>query len=74
LISKKDRIKTKTIRKINKFTINEFKNKLSVELWQDIFENPYMDVNSKFNSCLKVYLQIINSSFPKKKGTRKTIM
>jgi hypothetical protein len=32
-----------------------------------------MDVNSKFNSFLNVYLQIINSSFPKKISTRGTI-
>jgi hypothetical protein len=47
LIAKKDSIKTKCIRQINKFTIKEFKNKLSEELWQDIFENLYKDVNSK---------------------------
>jgi hypothetical protein len=62
---KKDSIKTKSITQINKFTINEFKNKLSEELWKGILENPCMDVNIKFNSFLKVYLQIINSSFPK---------
>jgi hypothetical protein len=54
LVNKKYSIKTRTIRIINKTTINAFKNKLSEELWQDIFENLYMDANSKLNSFLNV--------------------
>jgi hypothetical protein len=54
----------RTMRKINKRTTN-FINKLSQELWQNIFGNSNLDVNSKFNSFLNTYLQIFDSCFPK---------
>jgi hypothetical protein len=57
----------RTIRKINKYTTTDFTNKLSEELWQNIFENSHLDVNNKFNSFLNSYLQIFYSCFPKTK-------
>jgi hypothetical protein len=55
----------KTIRKIDFNSINEFKNKLSSELWQNVFENYNNYVDSIFNSFLNTYLQIFYSCFPK---------
>jgi len=57
--------KLKTIRKINKFRISDFTDKLSSESWDSIFNSE--DVNAMFNSFLNIYLRIINSSFPLKK-------
>jgi hypothetical protein len=56
----------RTMRKINKHATTDFINKLSQELWQNIFGNSNLDVNGKFNSFLKTYLQIFDSCFPKK--------
>ena len=56
----------KTIRKIDFNSINEFKDKLSSELWQNVFENVKNDVDTIFNSSLNIYLQIFYSCFPKK--------
>ena len=56
----------KTVRKIDCNSINEFKDKLSSELWQNIFENDNSDVDSICNSFLNVYLQIFYSCSPKK--------
>ena len=39
---------TITLRKINFNTINEFKDKLSSEPWQNVFENDNNDVDSIF--------------------------
>jgi hypothetical protein len=50
--------KSKTIRKIDFNSINEFKDKLSSEPWQNVFENDNNDVDSIFNSFLHTYLQI----------------
>ena len=61
----------KTIRKIDFNSINEFKDKLSSELWQNVrvFENVNNDVdiifNSFLNTYLHTYLQIFYSCFPK---------
>jgi len=55
----------KTIRKIDFNSINEFKDKLSSELWQNVFEN-VNDVDTIFNAFLNTYLQIFYSCFPKK--------
>jgi hypothetical protein len=46
-------------------TINEFREKLSNELWQNVFENDNNDVHRIFNSFLNTYLQIFYSCFPK---------
>jgi hypothetical protein len=59
--------KVKNIRKITNYSIMEFKNKLSEESWQSIFENTSNDVNNKFNIFLNIYLQIFHSSFPIRK-------
>jgi hypothetical protein len=60
--------KTKIIRKINSYSVMEFKDKLSGESWQNVFENTNRDVDSIFNSFLNTYLQIFNSCFPKTKA------
>jgi hypothetical protein len=57
--------KLKTIRKINKFTISHFIDKLSCESWDSIFNSE--EVNALFNSFLNIYLRIFISSFPLKK-------
>jgi len=56
----------KTIRKIDFNSINEFKDKLSSDLWQNVSENVNNDVDTIFNSFLNTYLQIFYSCFPKK--------
>ena len=55
---KKNKHKRKplVIRKINSNTINEFKDKLSNELWQGVFEHNDDDVNSIFNSFFECLL------------------
>jgi len=71
LNSKRKNYKTITIRKIDFNSINEFKDKLSSELWQNVrvFENVNNDVdiifNSFLNTYLHTYLQIFYSCFPK---------
>ena len=66
LNSKRNNYKTITITNTNFNSINELKDKLSSELWQNIFENDNKDVDSIINSFLKTYLQIFYSCFPKK--------
>jgi len=56
----------KTVRKIDFKLINEFKDKLSSELWQNVFENVNNDADTTFNAFLNTYLQIFYSCFPKK--------
>ncbi len=46
LRNNKNKHTTITLRKINFNTINEFKEKLSSELWQNVFENDNNDVDS----------------------------
>jgi len=65
LKNNKNKNQTLTIRKIDLFTINEFKDKLSRELWQNVFDNNNRDVNNDFNSFLNTYLKIFYSCFPK---------
>ena len=48
-------INLKTIRKINKFTISDFIDKLSCESWDSIFNSE--DINAMFNSFLNIYLR-----------------
>jgi hypothetical protein len=57
--------KLKTIRKINRFTISDFIDKLSCESWDSIFN--IENVKAMFNSFLNIYLRIFNSSFPLRK-------
>jgi hypothetical protein len=67
LNSKRNNNKTITIRKIYFNSINEFKDNLSSELWQNVFENVNNDVDTIFNSSsLNTYLLIFYSCFPKK--------
>jgi len=66
LNSKRNNNKIITIRKIDFNSINEIKDKLSSELWQNVFENVNNDVDTIFNSFLNTYLQILYSCFPKK--------
>jgi hypothetical protein len=72
IINNKNKHKTSYIRKINFNTINEFKDKLSDEMWQNIFENDKNDVNNIFNSFLNVYLQTFYHCFPKISVSRST--
>ena len=53
---------TYTKRKINKYTIADFKLKLSNETWETVFDGN--DVNKIFNSFLNICLRIYYSSFP----------
>jgi hypothetical protein len=66
LNSKRNNYKTITIRKIDFNSINEFKDKLSSEIWQNVFDNDNKDVDSIFNYFLNTYLQIFYSYFPQK--------
>jgi hypothetical protein len=62
-----------TIRNINKYSIEEFKLRLSYESWKSIFDkNENTDVDSLFNSFLNCYLKIFYTSFPTKKITKKS--
>jgi len=56
----------KTVRKINKYTVSDFIDKLSCESWDSIFNSE--DVNAMFNSFLNIYLRIFYSNFPLKKS------
>ena len=55
LKNNKNKNQTLTIRKIDLFTVNEFKYKLSREPWQNVFDNNNRDVNNDFNSFLNIY-------------------
>jgi hypothetical protein len=59
----KSNYKVKTIGKVDLYSIKEFKDKLSEELWQNIFDIINGDVNSNFNSFLNTYLLIFYSFF-----------
>ena len=50
--SKRNNSKNITIRKIDFNSINEFKDKLSSELWQNVFENDNNNIDSIFTDCL----------------------
>jgi hypothetical protein len=57
-----------TARNINKYSIKEFKIRLSYESWNSIFgNNDNMDVDSFFNLFLNNYLTIFYTSFPPQK-------
>ena len=51
------------IRNINKSSIAEFLNLLSVELWEDVFSNN--DVNVMFKNFLNMYIRCYNACFLK---------
>jgi len=50
------------IRNIDKHGIADFKIKLSLETWDNVFDNN--DVNSPHNSFLNTYFRVFYSSFP----------
>ena len=52
-------------RKFDKLSIADFNNKLSYELWDNVFSEN--DVNTSFNNFLNTYLKLFNSCFPLKK-------
>jgi len=59
------RIKTRSIRIFNKFSISKFAVNLSYENWDNIFMQE--DVNTVFNNFLNTYLRSFNFSFPLQK-------
>jgi len=61
--------RSKSVRKINKYTVSDFIDKLSCKSWVSIFNSE--DVNARFNSFLNIYLRIFYSSFPLKKVTNR---
>ena len=67
---------TKIIRNVNKRSMEDFKIKLSYEIWENIFGGN--DVNDMFNNFHNTFLRIFYSSFPKKRiqafNTKKTIV
>jgi len=58
------------IRNINKHGIFDFKIKLRLETWDNVFENNV--VNSIYNSFLNTYLGVLYSCFPLRKLITKT--
>jgi len=54
--------KTKTIMKIDKYTMHDFQIKLSFDSWESVFENDNIDTTS--NSFLNTYLRIFYPSSP----------
>ena len=65
---------TRIIRNFNKHNIQDFKTKLSYEVWDTIFGENY--VNKIFNNFQNTFLKIFYSSFPKKKiqSQKKTVL
>jgi hypothetical protein len=63
LNSKRNNYKTVTMRKSDFNSINEFKDKLIIELWHNVFENDNTVFDSIFNSFLNTYLQIFSFLF-----------
>ena len=61
LIQTVDTTKPIIIRNINKSSIAEFLNLLSVELWEDVFGNN--DVNVMFKNFLNTYIRCYNACF-----------
>jgi hypothetical protein len=58
-------IKPRFIRNIDEYGISDFKNKLSYEMWDNVFENN--DVNSIYTSFLNMIFKSILIKFPSKK-------
>ena len=54
-------------RNINKYSVEEFKTRLSYESWDNIFSDNDSDVDSLFNTFTNNYLRIVNTSFPLRK-------
>jgi hypothetical protein len=62
--------KFKIIRRIDTYSVSDFRYKLSFETQNSIFDSN--DVNSMFNSLHSIYLRIFYSSFSLKKVNTKT--
>jgi hypothetical protein len=63
---------TYIISNIHRYSIKDFKIRLSYKSWDSIFSNnSNMDVDSLFNMFLNNYLRIFYTSFPLKKVTEK---
>jgi exonuclease III len=57
----------KTIRVFNKLSLDEFKLRLSYEIWENVFHTEDNDIDNMFNTFANTYLQIFYACFPKKK-------
>ena len=60
-----------TYREINAYSLNEFQNNLSHEIWENVFSNNDIDTNIMYNNFLDTFLKIFNVSFPVKKTQSK---
>ena len=60
-----------TYREINEYSLNEFQNNLSHEIWENVFSNNDIDTNIIYNNFLDTFLKIFNASFPVKKTQSK---
>ena len=60
---------SKIVRKINKYVISDFLNKLSNKSWVTIFNSD--DVTAMFDSFVNTYLRIYSSFSPKRVLNRK---
>ncbi|PNF37508.1 hypothetical protein B7P43_G14331 [Cryptotermes secundus] len=58
-------------RSINKYSVEEFKNRLSYESWDSIFNDNGNDVDVLFNTFMNNYLRIVHTSFPLRKVSRR---
>jgi hypothetical protein len=56
---------TRIVRNFDKYSVSDFKTKLSYEIWDDIFNKS--DVNKMFNNFHNIYLRIFINVFSKKK-------
>jgi exonuclease III len=57
----------KIIRTFNKFSLDEFKIRLSYEIWEDVFNTEDNNIDNMFNTFANTYLQIFYACFPNKK-------
>jgi len=60
-----------TYREINAYSLNEFQNNLSHEIWENVFSNNDIDTNIMYNNFLDTLLKIFNAIFPVKKTQSK---
>jgi hypothetical protein len=63
--NKSHQYQTNFRRNINKYSMEELKNSLSYESWEQVFDSN--NVNEMFNSFFNTYLRIFCASFPLKK-------
>ena len=60
-----------TYKEINAYSLNEFQNNLSHEIWENVFSNNDIDTNIMYNNFLDTFLKLFNASFPVKKTQSK---